>query len=129
MTGWVLSRMFKAYYSNDGFCGYPIVIDGLLQYSYQVVDDDFNEDWIGPCKQLLNHSTVRCGAIIRCYESKGLNVAFNLAMYHRWMDKVHYWYNLEDELKFNTEQTPMYLEYAPVIKQYLDRFNNLKVFW
>jgi hypothetical protein len=121
--------MFKAYYSNDGFCGRPLIEDGFHLYSYQIVDDDFVEDWFGPTKQRLNHSTVRCGAIIQCYESKGLNVAFNLALYHRWMEKNFEWYNLQDELRFNVEQTPMYGEYAPVVRQYLDRINSLKAFW
>lgn len=121
--------MFKAYYSNDGFCAQLKKIDGLYHYSYQIVDDDFVEDWFGPTPQRLNHSTVRCGAIIQCYESKGLNVPFNLALYHRWMDDNFEWYNLRDEIRYNTEQTPMYGEYAPVIVNYLQRFNNLKAFW
>jgi hypothetical protein len=121
--------VFKAYYSNDGFCGNPLILEGLHQYSYRIVDDNFDEDWLGPIKQRLNYSTVRCGAIISCYEHKRLNVAFNLALYHRWMDDNFEWYKLQDELRFNVEQTPLYVEYAPIVKQYLDRFDNLKVFW
>jgi hypothetical protein len=121
--------MFKAYYSNDGFCCRPKKLNGLYQYSYHIVDDNFSGDWYGPIVQTLNHATVRCGAIISCYESKGLNVPFNLALYHRWMDDSFEWYKLQDEIRYNTEQTPMYGEYAPVVKQYLDRINNLKAFW
>ena len=123
------AHMFKAYYSNDGFCGRPEMKNGLYQYSYQIVDDDFAEDWFGPSPQRLNHTTVRCGAIIECYESKRLNVPFNLTLYHRWMDQTFDWYKLEDEIRYNIEQTPMYGEYAPAVVNYLQRINNLKAFW
>lgn|SRR5574337_1305051 len=121
--------MFKAYYSKDGFCGRPAKINGLYQYSYHIVDDNFSEDWIGPSPQTLNHTTVRCGAIIQCYESKRLNVPINLALYHRWMDQTFEWYNLQDEIRYNTEQTPMYGEYAPIVRDYLRRIDSLKAFW
>lgn len=129
LGGQAPSSMFKAYYSNDGFCGDPLIEDGHHLYSYWIVDDNFAEDWFGPSRQRLNHSIVRCGAIIQCYESKGLNVAFNLCLYHRWMDETYHWYKLEDEINYNIQQTPMYGEYAPLVKQYLNRFNSLKVFW
>ena len=129
MTGWVLPIMFLAYYSNHGFCIQPPAIEGVYPYSYRIVDTAFEEDWIGPSPQRLNHQTVRCGAIIRCYESKRDNVAFQLALYHRWMEENFDWYKLEDEIRYNTEQTPMYGEYAPVVREYLRRIDNLKAFW
>jgi hypothetical protein len=124
--------MFKAYYYRGGVISASntyIVSSKHYNYIYRIVDTDFDEEWVGPCTQTLWHHTVRCGAIISCYEHKKLNVAFNLALYHRWMVENFEWYKLEDEFRFNSEHTPLYEEYLPVVKQYLDRFNNLKVFW
>lgn len=102
----------------------------LYQYNYRVVDDDFEEEWIGLCDQNLSHSEVRAGAIVSCYESKGLNVAFNLALYHLWMEQTFYWYGRAgDEITHNTLHTIGYGEYAPLVRHYLNRLKSLKVFW
>jgi hypothetical protein len=122
--------MLVGLYPLDNFA--PNLIspaDGWFQYRYIVEDTDFIEEWVGPCKQRLNYSDVRCGAIIRCYEAKKDNVAFQLSLYHKYMIKTHKWYKLEDEIRYNIEHTPMYGEYAPVVRDYLKRIDSLKAFW
>lgn len=122
--------MFLGLYPLDNFG--PLSnkqVDGWYQYRYIIEDTEFIEEWIGPCKQRLNFSDVRCGAVIRCYEAKQDNVAFQLALYHKYMMMTHRWYKLEDEIQYNILHTPMYGEYEPVVRDYLKRIDKLKAFW
>ncbi len=121
--------MFLGLYPLDNFAANTKIIDGWYQYKYIVEDSNFVEEWIGPCKQRLNYSDVRCGAVIQCYEAKKDNVPFQLAMYHKYMMATHRWYSLEEEIRYNIEHTPMYGEYAPMVKDYMRRFDSLKAFW
>lgn len=121
--------MFLGLYPLDNFASNTKIIDGWYQYRYIVEDSNFVEEWLGPSKQRLNYSDVRCGAVIRCYEAKKDNVPYQLALYHRYMMETHNWYKLEDEIRYNIEHTPMYGEYAPLVVNYMQRINNLKAFW
>lgn len=122
--------MFLGLYPLDNFGpkSYEKIGD-FFQYRYIVEDSNFTEEWIGLCKQRLNYSDVRCGAVISCYEAKKDNVPFQLALYHIYMINTHNWYKLEDEIRYNIEHTPMYSEYAMQVQDYLKRINNLKAFW
>lgn len=102
----------------------------LYRYQYRVIDEHFDEKWCGYCDQRVFEPLVRAGAIVSCYESKRLNVALNLALYHRWMKETFGFYGRAgDEIQFNTEHTVGYGEYAPKVREYLARFDNLKTFW
>lgn len=122
--------MFKKLYSLGDFGpSAPPPSDGWYRYKYIVEDSHFSEEWVGLTDQRLNYANVRCGAVIQCYESKHDNVAFQLALYHKYMMATYYWYNLEEEIQYNIEHTPMYGEYAPVVRDYLQRVDKLKAFW
>ena len=124
--------MFKAIYSLDvGKLKKGLLPNDLAEwtYSYDIVDDDFREIWSGDCKQILFHTLVRCGAVINCYEAKGLNVAYNIMLYHRYMKDNFAWYKLQDEIDHNIKHTPKYYLYVDKVKEYMGRINNLKVFW
>lgn len=109
---------------------FPPPPDGKHQYIYAIVDSEFNERWMVEIDQKLNYTEVRApGALIKCYESKQKNVAYNLYLYHEYMKKRFDWYKLEDEIRYNIEHTPLYMEYAPEVKRIYERMNNLKVFW
>ena len=102
----------------------------LYAFRYRIVDTEFDEEWAGYCDQDIFNTQVRAGALVSCYEYKCQNVALNLALYHRWMKDTYDWYGRAgDEIQFNTEHTLGYGEYAPRVREYLARFNNLKVFW
>lgn len=128
--------MLKGMYPLGGFAAgkitneYATSGNPIYSYNYRIIDSDFNEEWVGLCDQRINYTQVRAGAIISCYESKGLNVAFNLAIYHRWMQDKYDWYGRAgDEVRYNMEHTIGYAEYAPKVREYLARYNNLKTFW
>lgn len=108
----------------------PQNTDGSYTYLYQIEDSDFTELWAAQCKQELNYTEVRApAAIISCYEQKRLDVAYNLYLYHKYMMDRYSWYNLEREIEFNIQHSVLYNEYAPLVKKYFERVNNLKAFW
>lgn len=118
--------MFEAIYSLRSS---ELNIRGFYHYKYRIEDSDFSEDWVGLSGQLLYRAEVRAGAVIDCYESKEQNVAYNLALYHKYMKDKYYWYNLDDEIKYNIQWTPKYSIYVIEVDKYLKRLDNLKVFW
>lgn len=123
--------MFKSihhiYYPSIG----PSIPDigGYKVYHYRIHDSEFVEEWYAYCKQTLFYTEVRPGAIIRCYETKGKDVAFNLCLYHKYMQDTYSWYELEKEIGYNIDHTPGYVYYAKNIQEYLERYDKLKAFW
>lgn len=109
--------------------GAPLANGVLYHHKYIIEDSNFIEEWEGTCDQVIYNTLVRCGALISCYEKKRENVAFELAMYHKFMVKSYYWYKLDDEIKYNIEHTPVYKEYAPQVREILKRYDSLKAFW
>lgn len=110
----------------------PVIdpVDKLYHYVYLIDDTEFCEQWTMAIDQRLNYTEVRApGALIKCYEEKRKGVAYNLYLYHEYMKKRFDWYKLEDEIRYNIEHTPLYMEYAPEVKRIYERMNNLKVFW
>lgn len=119
--------MFQSIQSaGTGPVVYPYV--DWTQYKYIIVDDDFTEEVIGPSKQTLFQTIVRPTAVIILYEKRGLDVAYNLFRYHRFMEKFP-WYNLQNELQYNKDNIPRYDIYLPQIESLYQRYNNLKAFW
>ena len=112
--------------SGTGPKVYPYV--DYIQFKYIIVDSDFTEEVTAPSKQTLFQTIVRPTAVIKLYTAKGLNVAYNLFRYHQFMEKYP-WYNLENELKYNVDHVPDYGLYISQIKDYYQRYNNLKAFW
>lgn len=100
----------------------------VQNYSYIITDDDFVEPWSGLCDQWLSRSEVRSGAVINCYSSKNQDVAYNLYLYHLFLKDKYYWYEIENEIQFNIDHVPAYVEYAPQVKKYLNSHNSMKVF-
>ena len=103
--------------------------DGLYHHKYIIEDSNFVEEWEGTCGQVIYNTLVRPGALISCYQSKKENVAFELAMYHKYMQRTYRWYELDKELGYCAEWVPVYKEYARQVKEYLDRFDSFKAFW
>ena len=103
---------------------------GLYYYKYSIVDSKFKEDWDGPCDQsFLWYQEVRAtGAIIACYWDKKLDVALNLALYHKYMENTFDWYRIKDEIQYNIDHVPGYKYYSNEVAKSLERFNNLTVF-
>lgn len=119
--------MFKSLSSTPYKTG--VIVFGLYRYTYYINDDDFNEAWFGTSDQKLNYPFVRCGALIKCYETKGLDVAYNIALYHKWINKTwEYALPIEEEIKNNREHTPGYKHFEPQIRKYLEKLETLKVF-
>lgn len=56
-------------------------------------------------------------------------VAYNLALYHRFMQQTYYWYELDKEFGYNCDHTPWYKDYVDEVKSCLGRLDNLKAFW
>lgn len=133
--------MFQAIYPDSTSAGFPGVYynygplagppdkNGLYHHKYIIEDTNFTEKWEGTCGQVIYNTLVRPGALISCYESKSLNVAFELAMYHKYMQQTYRWYELEKELKYCAEWVPVYKEYAAQVRACLERFNSFKAFW
>lgn len=119
--------MFKSIRGINYFTPVKSPEDYIYQYKYRIVDSEFIEEWIGPSKQRLDRTEVRCGAIILCYESKNQNVAFNLALYHRYMTDTYHWYVLENGIKYNIEHTPNYYKYVDSVQNYLNKYEKLKI--
>lgn len=103
--------------------------DELYHYNYYIQDSTFKEFWEGSCTKWLFNTCVRPGAIISCYESKGEDVAYNLALYHIFMKLNHKWYVMYNELDYCRDEVPKYNIYADKVKEYLNRLNKLKAFW
>lgn len=107
----------------------PIIKNGLYNYEYTINDDDFSEVWFGKTDQTLNNPIVRCGALIECYESKGMDVAYNIALYHNWIyNSWVYALPIEEEIKNNRYHTPGYKYFESDIRKCLDKIDKLKVF-
>jgi hypothetical protein len=127
--------MFQAIYAqNAGSSIYSRIYfdrpaDGLYRHKYIIEDTKFVEEWEGACGQVIYNTLVRPGAVIKCYEAKHENVAFELAMYHKYMKKTYRWYELEKEIEYDIEWTPDYREYADKVRKYLSDFNSFKAFW
>lgn len=125
--------MFKAIFSM-GSNNFPTTNPqtGSIEYTYkyEIVDDDFIEDWLAePIGQRLFRTTVRPGAIINCYESKQLDVAYNLVLYHKYMQQRYSWYELKEEFEYNIKWCPKYKNYVNQVKNYLNKLDSLKAFW
>lgn len=109
----------------------PTFHAGLWHYKYWILDSEsvIEEEYFGACDQtFLSYTEVRCGAVIAYYFDRGANVPYNLALYHKYMQKTYSWYKLEDEIKYNIEHTPGYKHYVEDTKKMFTRLDNLMAF-